>query len=114
MVSPDNFIFLRHIQDSCRKIREFIKDLDYEKFTTDEKTVSAVLRELSVVGEAARKTTDNFRNSHPQISWEEIFGMRNKLVHDYTGVQLPVVWQTVQEDIPNLEKTVNEILKSEK
>lgn len=110
MVNPDSLVFLRHIQDSCRKINEYISGEDYAKFANDEKTVSAVLRELSVIGEAARKTMDDFREKHPRIPWNKIFGMRNKLVHDYAGVQLPIVWQTTQEDIPILLQIVNEIL----
>lgn len=82
----------------------------YEQFTADEKTISAVVRELSVIGEAARKTTESFRSENPQIPWEKIFGMRNRLVHDYMGVQLSIVWQTIQDDIPELKKIVDEIL----
>lgn len=110
MVIPDNLVFLSHIRDSCRKVLDFVAGYDYAKFKTDEKTISAALRELSVIGEAARKTSEDFRQKHPQIPWEQIFGMRNRLVHDYLGVQLPIVWQTLQEDVPNLLKTIQEIL----
>src|SRR3990167_6114614 len=100
MEIPDDIVFISHIRDSCYQILEFTSGYDYSKFKTDKKTISAVLRELSVIGEAARKTTENFRQKHPQILWSKIFGMRNHLVHDYMGVQLPIVWQTVQENIP--------------
>lgn len=88
-----------------------MSDMSYEQFVADEKTISAVVRELSVIGEAARKTTEIFRSENPQIPWEKIFGMRNRLVHDYMGVQLPIVWQTIQEDIPELSKILDKILK---
>lgn len=114
MEAPDNLVFISHIHDSCQQILEYISGYDYPKFQTDKKTTSAVLRELSVIGEAARKTTENFRQQHPQIFWNKIFGMRNRLVHDYMGVQLPIVWQTTQEDIPDLLQIVNEILGKEK
>lgn len=104
MVNPDNTVFLRHVLDSCRKCLRFVNGMNYERFVADEKTISAVVRELSVIGEAAGKTTENFRLKNPQIPWEKIFGMRNRLVHDYMGVQLPIVWQTVQEDIPELSR----------
>jgi len=110
MVNPDNSVFLRHILDSCRKCLRFVNDMGYEQFVADEKTISAVVRELSVIGEAAGKTTGNFRLENPQVPWEKIFGMRNRLVHDYMGVQLPIVWQTVQEDIPELNKVLEHIL----
>ena len=110
MVNPDNSVFLHHISDSCQKCLRFVKGMDYEQFVADEKTISAGVRELSVIGEAARKTTENFRSENPQIPWEKIFGMRNRLVHDYMGVQLPIVWQTLQDDIPELVRILGGIL----
>jgi uncharacterized protein with HEPN domain len=113
MVNPDNSVFLKHIFDSCLKVEKFVGNLSYEQFLKDEKTVSAVLRELSVIGEAARKTSDNFRLKNSLIPWENIFGMRNKIIHDYMGVQLSVVWQTAKEDVPELRTLVEEILKND-
>ena len=112
MVNPDNTVYLRHILDACRRAIKFTAGMNLEQFTADEKTISAVVRELSVVGEAARKTTDDFRKKTPQIPWERIFGMRNRLIHDYMGVQLPILWQTVQEDIPELQTIIEGILES--
>lgn len=113
MVNPDNTVFLQDIADSCRKVIQFSKGMSYPQFAVDERTVSAVVRELSVIGEAARRVTDDFRTAHPQVPWEKIFGMRNRLVHEYMGVQLPIVWQTANEDIPQLKRIVEGILKSE-
>lgn len=107
MVNPDNTVFLRDILAACDNILDFVGDMKYESFAGDKKTISAVLRELSVIGEAARKVTDDFRENHSDIPWEKIFGMRNKLIHDYMGVQLPIVWQTVQDDIPLLKNLVS-------
>lgn len=113
MVNPDNIVFLRHILDSGNKALRYIEGYDYKMFITDDKTVSSVLREIGVIGEAARKTTEEFRSNHPQIPWEQIFAMRNRVVHDYLGVQLDIVWQTLQEDIPSLMGVVKEIISSE-
>lgn len=112
MVNPDNIVFLRHIFDACLKVEKFVKGLKFEQFEKDEKTVSAVLRELSVIGEAARRTTEEFREKNSQISWDKISGMRNKLIHDYMGVQISIVWQTAKEDIPKLRSLIGEILKN--
>ena len=113
MVSPDNIVFLKHIKDSGNKCLQFTEGYDFKMFSTDEKTISSVLREISVIGEAARRTTDQFREKHPEIPWEKIFAMRNRVVHDYLGVQLDIVWQTLQEDIPELLKIVKEIIEAE-
>jgi len=111
MVNPDNKVFLHHILDSCRKCLKFVGEMNFDQFAADEKTVSAVVRELSVIGEAARKTTEEFRAQNQKVPWEKIFGMRNRLIHDYMGVQLPIVWQTVQGDIPELIQVLEEILE---
>lgn len=106
MVNPDNLIYVQDIIDACNRIHKFVEGFDYKKFTEDDKTVSAVLRELIVIAEASRRTTESFRKQHSQIPWEKIFGMRNKLVHDYMGVQLPIVWETITLDIPELKKSL--------
>jgi uncharacterized protein with HEPN domain len=110
MVNPDNTVYIHHISDSCKKCLKFTTGMNYEQFVSDEKTISAVVRELSVIGEAARKTTEDFRSKNPHVPWEKILGMRNRLVHDYMGVQLPIVWQTIEDDIPELKKIIDNIL----
>lgn len=110
MVEPDNSVYLRHMLDSINKINEFVRGYDFEAFAGDNKTVSAVLREISVIGEAASRTTDKFRQEHPQIPWPDIFGMRNKLVHDYLGVRLDIVWKTVKQNLSGLKTQLNEVL----
>lgn len=110
MVNPDNSVYLNDILDACNRTSKFIKGISYDQFIADEKTISAVLRELIVIGEAARKTTEDFRKLHSEIPWEQIFGMRNKLVHDYMGVQLPIVWETITTDISSLKELVTKIL----
>jgi len=113
MVNPDNTVYLRHILDACRRAERFVSGIEYDEFVEDEKTISAVVRELSVIGEAARKTTEEFRKRTESIPWEKIFGMRNRLVHDYMGVQMPIVWQTVKEDLPILTGAITDILAAD-
>lgn len=85
-----------------RKIRNFTAGRSQTDFETDEMLQSAVIREFQVLGEAARMLSDETKSGHPQIPWEIISGMRNRLIHEYFDIRLDVVWDTIHEDIPPL------------
>jgi len=93
---------LRDILEAASKAQEFLRDMDQEAFAEDEKTVFAVIRALEIVGEAARRVPADFRDQNPGIPWRSMTGMRDKLIHDYFGVSIDVVWKTVHEDLPAL------------
>ena len=76
--------------------------MDFDSFAKDEKTLYAVIRAVEIIGEAAAKIPDEVRSDFPKVPWREVKGMRNKLVHNYFGINKEVVWQTVQEDLPEL------------
>ena len=78
----------------------------------DPKTQDAVLRNLEVVGEAARHITKETKKNYSEIPWRQIVDMRNKVIHEYFGVDLKILWKTVQEDIPYLEKEIKKILEN--
>lgn len=88
--------------------------MDYETFSRDNKTVYAVIRAVEVIGEAAANVPDEIRSKYPSLPWRDIRGMRNKLVHQYFGVNMEVVWQTIQEDLPMITGELENILKNEK
>src|SRR5215211_2743715 len=77
-----------------------VQGMDYDGFCVDDKAVYAVIRAFEIIGEAARQVPENIRQSHPEIQWREIAAMRNKLTHEYFGVNTKVIWRTVQEDLP--------------
>jgi len=89
------------LENAQRAIR-FVKGMDYQSFAKDEKTVYAVIRAVEIIGEAAANVPAEVRARYKNIPWEEVKGMRNKLVHRYFGINIEVVWQTVQEDLPAL------------
>jgi len=74
--------------------------MTYDSFVADEKTVDAVLRNFEVIGEAAKKVPTNVRDEYDEIPWDEMAGMRDKLIHGYATVDLEIVWTTVSEDVP--------------
>ncbi len=87
----DYFDYFKDIQDALEKIKSFTAGLDYESFAKDDKTVFAVIRALEIIGEAARKIPKFIRTRYPALPWQDMAGMRDKLIHDYFGVDLRVV-----------------------
>jgi uncharacterized protein with HEPN domain len=78
----------------------------------DDKTIDAVVRNLEVIGEAARLLPQDFRESHPSIPWNQIAGLRNRIVHEYFGLDLEIIWQVVQSHIPPLESQIGALRTS--
>ena len=94
--------YLLDILDAMDKAAMFTDGLDLEGFCKDDKTAYAVIRSLEIIGGAAKKVPADMRRRFPDIPWPSLAGMRDKLIHDYVGVSLEVVWRTVQEDIPSV------------
>lgn len=106
--------FLDYIEDvlaSMNKAENFIQDMRYEDFLIDDKTSYATVRALEVIGEAVKKVPQLVRNRYPEIPWTEMAGMRDKLIHDYFGVNLRTVWDTVKKDIPHLKPKFEQIYR---
>jgi uncharacterized protein with HEPN domain len=105
--------YLRDILEHAEKVQSFIAGLDEDAFHQDEKTIFAVIRALEVVGEAAKKIPQPIRDKYPDIPWREMAGMRDKLIHDYFGVNTAVIWKTAVEDIPALIPLIHQVFKNE-
>jgi len=104
--------YLRDILEAMDKAEEFTSGLDLPMFTRDDKTAFAVIRCLEIIGEAARKIPVDLRRRFADIPWQSLAGMRDKLIHDYAGVSLEVVWQTVKEDIPVVRPMLINVLET--
>ena len=106
----DYRLFLDDIIAAITKIREYTTDLDYSGFAKDSKTQDAIVRNLEIIGEAARRLPEPLRLKAPEIEWRKIVGLRNILAHEYFGVSLPVVWDIVQNKIDPLESGCRKLL----
>lgn len=104
---------LKDIQDALEKIQDFIAGLGFEGFAKDEKTTFAVIRALEIIGEAAKKTPKSIRSRYPDVPWQDMAAMRDKLIHDYFGVDLRVVWKTLRIDLPPLKALFDHITREE-
>ncbi len=110
--SRDVSDYINDILNSISDIREFTADLDYIDFHNDKKTVYAVIRCLEIIGEAVKKIPDELRKQYPQIPWQEIAGMRDKLIHNYFGVDIELVWDTVQGELDEFKFVLQEIAEN--
>jgi uncharacterized protein with HEPN domain len=105
----DDLAYIEHILDCIRKIKEFTDGLSLKDFSVNELVQDAVIRNIEIIGEASKKISSDTKQIYYEIPWKEIAGMRDKLIHDYLGVDFEVVWRTITEDIPTLEKQIKEI-----
>jgi uncharacterized protein with HEPN domain len=103
--------YLNDILESIADIKSFTSGMSFEVFETDRKTSQAVLRSLEVIGEAVKKLPSEIKTNYPQIPWKEIAGMRDKLIHEYFGVDLEIVWSSIGDDLQPLEDSIREITK---
>ena len=101
---PD--VLLEDIRVAIDKIKRYTAALDEASFLGDDKTVDVVVRNLEIIGEAAKQLPTEFRNQHRAIAWSRIAALRNRIVHDYAGVDLPLVWHIVKTSIPELEDKI--------
>jgi len=102
--------YIDDIADAIESIEEFIAGLEYEEFVRDKKTNFAVIRSLEVIGEATKNIPDSIRDKYSHVSWKDMAGTRDKIIHHYFGVDLKVVWKTITEDIPPLKAMIRDIL----
>jgi len=103
--------YFEDIVSAMEKAMNFVKDISYEEFSRDDKTVFAVIRALEIVGEAVKNIPDEMRKNYPEIPWKDMAGMRDKVIHEYFGVKLKIVWKTVKEKLPLLKPIFEKILR---
>ena len=109
MSKKNNKLYINDIIQAIHKIEKYTKVLNYSKFARDEKTIDAVIRNLSIIGEAANNIPAEIRKKYPLVPWRQTSSMRNKVIHEYFGINKEIIWKTVTEDIPLLKKEINKI-----
>jgi len=112
MSDRDYTDYIKDIINSIDEIEEFTANMIFKSFVEDKKTVNAIIRSLEVLGEAAKKLPEEIRKKYPDVPWKRMAGMRDKLIHEYSGVDLEIIWKTIKEDIPSLEHSIKKMLKN--
>ncbi|HWY11709.1 MAG TPA: DUF86 domain-containing protein [Bacteroidia bacterium] len=109
-MTKDDLVYITHILERSQKIIEFTAGISEANFLKDEKTQSAVIRELEVIGEASKRISENYRNTNTNIPWKLMAGMRDVLIHDYEGVDALMVWDTIQKSVPELIENLKKVV----
>ncbi|MDD3435917.1 MAG: DUF86 domain-containing protein [Candidatus Gastranaerophilales bacterium] len=111
MSERDYTDFIQDIIDAINSINVFIANMSFEEFIKDDKTFSAVTRKFEIIGEAANRIPKQIQQKYNDIPWPYMIGMRNKIIHDYDGVNLMIVFDSAKEDLNDLLPLLEKILK---
>ena len=105
-----DLVYLGDILDAIRRIEDYTAGIKKKEFMEHLMMQDAVMRQIEIIGEASNSVSDDFQEKHPELPWFQMRGIRNKIIHDYRGINLQVIWDTVKNDLPALKKQVEGIL----
>lgn len=103
-------IYIKDILENMKRADRFVEGMDYQDFVKDEKTSFAVIRCIEIMGEAAKYVPEEIRQKYPQVPWKDIAGMRDKVIHEYFGVNLERVWLVLKKDIRRIRPLIKHVL----
>ena len=105
--------YLKHILQECEFLMEKSNGMSFGDFIKDPVLVRAFIRSLEIIGEAVKNLPEEFKEKYPEVPWKEIAGMRDKLIHEYFGVNYEIIWKTIHKDVPELKIKIEEIMRNE-
>ena len=110
-MTRDYGLYLDDILESITRIERYTEGMDDVSFRNDDKTLDAVVRNLEIIGEAVKNIPQEVKDSFPEIPWKRAASMRDKLIHEYFGMDLGAVWNTIERDLPELKAKLEAIIK---
>jgi len=106
-------IRIEDILESLARIERYTAGMAFDTFSTDERTLDAVIRNFGIIGEAANHIPDDVRKAHPELPWPQMRGLRNLVVHEYFGISHEILWETAKKDLPPLAEALRGLLLEE-
>jgi uncharacterized protein with HEPN domain len=110
----DYILFIEDILTCIEKIERYTHNVSFEEFCGNDMAVDAVIRNFEIIGEAVKKIPEEIKNKYANVEWKEAAGFRDVLIHDYFGIDIEAVWDTVRNNIPPFKKEILKVLESEK
>lgn len=102
-------LYIKDILDAIKNIENYTQGISFMKFSKDQKTIDAVVRNFEIIGEASKSLSNRIKSSSPEIPWKDVTGMRNKITHEYFGVDLEIIWKAILEDLPAFKKAIKNL-----
>ena len=111
MSKRDWRLFVEDILESIDLIEAYVKDMEFDDFRNDRKTIDAVVRNFEIIGEASRNIPDEIKNRYQNIDWKGMIGLRNRIAHEYFGLDISIIWFILKQELPMLKEKIEMILK---
>lgn len=112
-MTKEPLIFIKHIIESIELVESFSRHITKDKLEKNKLRQSAILRQLEIIGEAAKNLPEEFTDKYLNVEWKKIAGLRDKLIHHYFGIDIDIIWEVIDKDLPDLKKKLTEILDKE-
>lgn len=110
----DNILYLEDIVLAMDRIQEYITGLDFQSFKWDYKTVDAVIRNFEIIGEASKNLSETIKDKYTNVPWEEMYRLRNRISHEYFGIDYEIIWDIISRHLPKNHKDIKVILDNER
>jgi len=107
-------LFVEDMHESMNRIEEYIKGMDFEQFRKNYLVVDAVVRNLEIIGEASNKIPEDIKNRYPQIPWDKMYGLRNRISHEYFGLDYEIIWEIISKQLPDNKEQIKQIIRIER